>query len=93
MAYSNKVIDHYENPRNVGSFAKDDPKFRECNIVMVFHTDRTPPPDFNRICPHVHTESEETKESGIAQVASDAREINLTIVAAAMVAVLLAFGY
>ena len=25
MAYSNQVIDHYENPRNVGSFAKDDP--------------------------------------------------------------------
>jgi len=24
MAYSNKVIDHYENPRNVGSFEKDD---------------------------------------------------------------------
>jgi nitrogen fixation NifU-like protein len=24
MAYSNKVVDHYENPRNVGSFAKDD---------------------------------------------------------------------
>ena len=24
MAYSNKVLDHYENPRNVGSFAKDD---------------------------------------------------------------------
>ena len=23
MAYSNKVIDHYENPRNVGSFEKD----------------------------------------------------------------------
>lgn len=24
MAYSDKVIDHYENPRNAGSFAKDD---------------------------------------------------------------------
>jgi nitrogen fixation NifU-like protein len=25
MAYSDKVVDHYENPRNVGSMAKDDP--------------------------------------------------------------------
>src|SRR6186713_2709393 len=24
MAYSTKVIDHYENPRNVGSFQKDE---------------------------------------------------------------------
>jgi nitrogen fixation protein NifU and related proteins len=24
MAYSDKVLDHYNNPRNVGSFAKDD---------------------------------------------------------------------
>ena len=24
MAYSSQVVDHYENPRNVGSFAKDD---------------------------------------------------------------------
>jgi len=25
MAYSSRVIDHYENPRNVGSFDKNDP--------------------------------------------------------------------
>ena len=25
MAYSPQLIDHYENPRNVGSFNKDDP--------------------------------------------------------------------
>jgi len=25
MAYSNKVIEHYENPRNVGAFDKNDP--------------------------------------------------------------------
>jgi nitrogen fixation NifU-like protein len=25
MAYGNKVIDHYENPRNVGSMDKNDP--------------------------------------------------------------------
>ena len=24
MSYGEKVLDHYENPRNVGSFAKDD---------------------------------------------------------------------
>jgi len=24
MSYSNQVIDHYENPRNVGNFSKDD---------------------------------------------------------------------
>ena len=41
MAYSDKVIDHYENPRNVGSFDKDEPNVGtgivgapECGDVM-----------------------------------------------------------
>ncbi len=41
MAYSEKVIDHYNNPRNVGSLPKDDPKVGtgivgapECGDVM-----------------------------------------------------------
>jgi len=41
MAYSSKVIDHYEHPRNVGSLAKDDPNVGtglvgapECGDVM-----------------------------------------------------------
>jgi len=41
MAYSDKVLDHYENPRNVGSFAKDEPNIGtgivgapECGDVM-----------------------------------------------------------
>jgi len=41
MAYSEKVLEHYENPRNVGSFAKDEPNVGtgivgapECGDVM-----------------------------------------------------------
>lgn len=41
MPYSEKVIDHYENPRNVGSFDKNDPNVGtgivgapECGDVM-----------------------------------------------------------
>ena len=41
MAYSDKVIDHYENPRNVGSLDKNDPNVGtglvgapECGDVM-----------------------------------------------------------
>jgi nitrogen fixation NifU-like protein len=41
MPYSDKVLDHYSNPRNVGSFTKDDPEVGtgvvgapECGDVM-----------------------------------------------------------
>ncbi len=41
MAYSNKVLDHYNNPRNVGSFGKDEANIGtgivgapECGDVM-----------------------------------------------------------
>ena len=41
MAYSNKVIDHFENPRNMGSLDKNDPNVGtgivgapECGDVM-----------------------------------------------------------
>ncbi len=41
MAYSDKVLDHYENPRNVGSFRKEDERVAtgmvgapECGDVM-----------------------------------------------------------
>ena len=41
MAYSDKVLDHYSNPRNVGSFNKDEPNVGtgvvgapECGDVM-----------------------------------------------------------
>lgn len=35
MAYSNKVIDHYENPRNVGSFSADEAKSGKVGTGMV----------------------------------------------------------
>ena len=41
MAYSDKVLDHFENPRNMGSFDKNDPSVGtgivgapECGDVM-----------------------------------------------------------
>jgi nitrogen fixation protein NifU and related proteins len=41
MAYSDKVVDHYNNPRNVGSLPKEDPNVGtglvgapECGDVM-----------------------------------------------------------
>ena len=41
MAYSNKVVDHFNNPRNMGSFKKDEPGLGtgivgapECGDVM-----------------------------------------------------------
>ena len=34
MAYSEKVIDHYENPRNVGSFDNSDESAPACGDVM-----------------------------------------------------------
>ncbi len=44
MAYSDKVIDHYKNPRNVGSFSKSEQGVGtgivgapECGDVMKLH--------------------------------------------------------
>src|SRR2546421_12169059 len=49
MAYSTKVIDHYENPRNVGSLPKNDPNVGtglvgapECGDVMKLQVKVTP---------------------------------------------------
>ncbi|GAK23739.1 LOW QUALITY PROTEIN: iron-sulfur cluster assembly scaffold protein IscU [Vibrio sp. JCM 19052] len=49
MAYSEKVIDHYENPRNVGSFDKEDPSVgsgmvgaQACGDVMKLQIKVTP---------------------------------------------------
>jgi len=35
MSYSNKVIDHYENPRNVGAFSEDETKAGQVGTGMV----------------------------------------------------------
>ena len=49
MAYSDKVIDHYSNPRNVGSFSKDTEGLGtglvgapECGDVMKLHVKVNP---------------------------------------------------
>ena len=44
MAYSDKVIDHYENPRNVGSFPKGDNSIGTGMVgapACVVHDERT----------------------------------------------------
>ena len=38
MAYSDKVVDHYENPRNVGSFSKDEEGMLECFKDVIFYS-------------------------------------------------------
>ena len=50
MAYSEKVVDHYENPRNVGSFDKGDEDVGTgmvgapaCGDVMKLQIKVTPP--------------------------------------------------
>ena len=35
MAYSDKVVDHYENPRNVGSFDKGDDSVGTCFKIRI----------------------------------------------------------
>ena len=51
MAYSDKVVDHYEHPRNVGSLPKDDPNVGtglvgapECGDVMKLQIKVNPDP-------------------------------------------------
>ena len=57
MAYSDKVIDHYENPRNVGSLPKDDANVGtglvgapECGDVMKLQVKVNPDDRRHRRC-------------------------------------------
>ena len=57
MAYSNKVVDHYENPRNVGSLPKDDVNVGtglvgapECGDVMKLQVKVNPDDRRHRRC-------------------------------------------
>ena len=35
MSYSTKVLDHYENPRNVGSFDKSDESVGTLSLIHI----------------------------------------------------------
>ena len=37
MAYSQKVIDHYENPQNVGSLDRSDPNVGTGLVLSLIH--------------------------------------------------------
>ena len=43
MAYSDKVIDHYENPRNVGNYKLRLMKMALLEMLVSRHTDVVPP--------------------------------------------------
>jgi hypothetical protein len=52
-------------PHWVAKFARDDPKFKDCNVVMVFHTDRDGP-DPHSCAEKLASAVSEATKSGIA---------------------------